>query len=86
VGGEFGLANFVVREVEHGLIVIRLDGEDLFENTLKADDRAFGGRHLLLEELRIGVELDLDEIGGIDDFLEFSEVKTFRHDAELGGW
>ena len=36
-------------------------------------------RHVLLEELDVGVELDLDEVWRLDAFLDVSEVDTFRH-------
>jgi hypothetical protein len=74
-----------VGKIEHGLIVIRLDGEDFLEDALETHDCPFGGGHLFLQELLVGIKLDLDQIRRVDNFLELSEVETFRHGFDGGG-
>jgi hypothetical protein len=66
-------------EIKDSLVVVTFDREDLLEDTLKADNRPLGRRQFFLEELPIAVQLDLNEVGGVDNFRELAEVEAVRH-------
>ena len=68
IGGQFGFTHFIMAEVQHGLLIVTVDGEDFLENGLQADHDPLGRRHILLEELLVGIDLHLDEIRWLDDF------------------
>ena len=71
---ELGRADLVLHEVEVHLLVIRVDGEDLFEDRLEAGHFALARSLVALQELLVGLDLDLDEVRGIEDFVNSSEV------------
>ncbi len=77
-GGLLGLADFVLHEVERELLVVALDRKDLAEDRLQAGRDATLRRDLLLEELPIGVQLDLDQVRGLDGLLDLAKIQTFK--------
>ena len=77
--GQLRLADLVVAEIEHRLFVVALDRKDFLEDGLQAGHFPLRNRHVLLEEIEVGIELNLDEVWRLDAFLDGSEVDTFRH-------
>ncbi len=77
----FRIADVVRNEVEDDFLVVALDGEDLAEYRLEADLLALRRGDVLLEELDVGIQLDLDEVGRLGGFLEFTEIDSLGHDA-----
>jgi hypothetical protein len=77
--GDFGVLDVVGDEVELDRLVIALDREDFPEHRLEPRIGAFAGGDVLLHELLVGAALDLDEVWGFDDFLDFPEVETVGH-------
>ena len=53
----------VAHEVELVAAVVRRDREDLLEDRLEALVRTLGRRHVGLQEVRIGLRLDVNEVG-----------------------
>ena len=72
-------ADFVMAEIESRLFIVALDREHLLENGLQPRHFPLRKRHVLLEEIDVGIELNLDEVWRLDAFLDGSEVDTFRH-------
>ena len=67
---ELRLADFVVAELELDLLVVALDRENFGEHGLQALVLALVGGDFLLEKILVGIELDLDQVGRLDGFLE----------------
>jgi hypothetical protein len=63
-------------EIEDGFFIVAFDRENLFENGLQAISLAFGKRNVLLQEIDIGIELNLNEIRGLDPLFNASEVNA----------
>jgi hypothetical protein len=78
-GRQLRFANLIMAEIESRLFIVAFDRKHLFEHGLEAGILPLGKRHVLLEEIDVGVELDLDEVWGLDALLDGSEVDTFRH-------
>ena len=76
---QFRLADFVMAEIERRLFVVALDRKHFLENGLEPGHFPLRKRHILLEEIEVGIELNLDEVWRLDAFLNGSEVDTFRH-------
>jgi hypothetical protein len=75
--GALGVAQGVGDVFERQPAVVGLDGEDLAENRLEALGLALFFRHALLQEIQIGGDLDLNQVGRLNDFAEFAEVDAF---------
>ena len=71
--GELRLAELVLDEVQHVAPVIARDREDLVENRLQAMLRTLRGRHVLLEEVVVGLRLDLDQVRRVVRILQLAE-------------
>jgi hypothetical protein len=78
-GVELRIANFVLDEVEDHLLVIALDGEDLLKDSLKANDLPLFRFETALEELIIGLELDLNEVRWLDWLVDLAKVSALGH-------
>ncbi len=78
-GAHLRVADVVGDEIEDDFLVVAFDREDLLEYGLEADFLALRGQHILLEELDVGVELDLDQVGGLGRFFEFTEIDSLGH-------
>ena len=76
---QFRFADFVMAEIERRLFVVALDRKNFLENGLEAGNFPFRKRHVLLQEIDVGIELNLDQVWRLDAFLNGSEVDTFRH-------
>ena len=72
-----GLADVVAVVVQDHLPVVALDREHFLEDGLEADVLALGGGDVELQELRVRVGLQLNEIGRRDDLFDFTEVDSF---------
>ena len=79
--GQLRLADFVMAEIEGRLLVVALDREDFLEHGLEAGVLPLRRGHVLLQELHVGIELDLDQVWRLDDFLEVP--KLIRSDITL---
>ncbi len=78
-GRHFGLAQVVADEIEAGFLLKTENGEKFLEDRLQTQ-RFYAWRvHILLEEFVIGIDLELNEVWGLDGFLKFAEVNAFRH-------
>ena len=80
------LLDVVGVEVQDGLAVVALNREHLGEDRLQPQIPAFGRGQVGLKEFAIRVELDLDQVGGGDDFLDLAEVDSlglFRCHCDL---
>ncbi len=77
--GQFRLADLVMAEIERRLFIVALDRKHFLENGLQPRHFPLRERHILLEEVEVGIELNLDEVWRLDAFLNGSEVDTFRH-------
>src|SRR5207253_8958949 len=55
---QFRFADIVMAEIENRFFVVALDRENFFEYGLEAGDFALGGRHILLKEINVGIELN----------------------------
>ena len=75
--GALGLADRVGDVFERQALVVGIDREDLLEHGLEAVGLALLLGDVLLEELEIRADLELDEVGRLDDFAEFAEVDAF---------
>ena len=73
------LPEAVLDEVEHVVPVVALDREDALEDALQTDRRALLRRDVLLEELLVGLGLDLDLVGRVQDGPELAEDGSFCH-------
>src|SRR6266513_3210051 len=63
-GGQLWLANLVMAEIKDCFLIITFDRENLFEDGLQAVALPFGKRNILLQEIDVGIELNLDEFWG----------------------
>jgi hypothetical protein len=66
-------------EIKRGLFIVTLDRKHFLENSLESRHFPLRKRHILLQEIEVGIELNLDEVWRLDAFLNGSEVDTFRH-------
>ena len=55
-------ADFVVAEIERRLFVVALDRENFLEDGLQAGVLPLGRRNVLLQEIDVGIELNLDQV------------------------
>ena len=76
VGSQLGFAHFIVRKVEDSLVVVTLNREDFLEDTLQTNDDAPRRRQFLLQKLFVAVELNLNEVGRINDFRKLAEMEA----------
>ena len=67
----------VLHEVQHVAAVERLDREDFVEDRLEALLLALRGRHVLLEEVVVGLRLDLDQVRRVVHVLQTAEYLAF---------
>ena len=74
---QFRLADFVMAEIERRFFVVALDRENFLEHGLQAGVLPFGERHVLLQEIDVGIELNLDEVWRLDALFNGSEVDAF---------
>ncbi len=70
--------------LERQALVVGLDREDLPEHGLEALRLALLLGDALLQEVQVGVDLDLDQVGRLDDFAELAEVDAFCGGAAVG--
>ena len=75
--GKLGVANLEAGVFENGLAIVALDGKDLVEHGLQPEVLALGRRHLRLQELHVGVDLDFDHVRRHKGFLDLAEVDAF---------
>ena len=75
--GALGLADRVGDVLERQALVVGIDREDLLEDGLEAEGLALLLGRVLLEVLQVGADLQLNEVGRLDDFAEFAEVDAF---------
>ncbi len=80
---QFRFADFVVAEIERRFFIVALDRKHFLEDRLEAGILPLGKRHVFLEEIDVGIELNLDEVWRLDAFLDGSEVDTFRHNGNI---
>ena len=78
-------AEAVLDEVQHVVPVVALDREDALEDALQADVGPLLRRNVLLEELLVGLGLDLDLVGRGQDGPELAEDGSFCHRVPRGG-
>ncbi len=71
---QFRLADFVMAEIELGLFVVALDRENFLENGLQAGVLALARGNIFLQEIDVGIELNLDQIRRLDRLLDGSEM------------
>src|SRR5205807_1752254 len=85
--GQLRLADLVMRKVECRLFIVALDREHFLEYRLEPGIFPFRERDVFLEEIDVGIKLNLDEVWRLDPLLDGSEVDTFRHNywANLRG-
>ena len=75
---ELGRANLVGIIVQHALAIVALDGKHFAEDGFQAGMfEAFFGRRIGLQELPVGVGLQLDHVRRHDNLFDFAEVDTF---------
>src|SRR5687767_13584324 len=72
-------ADLVMAEIERGFFIVALDRKHFLEHRLEAGILSLGKRDVFLEEVDVGIELNLDEVWGLDALLDGSEVDTIRH-------
>ena len=82
-GRHLRLAKLVTDKVQARLFLKPKNRKKFPEHRLQSHALATRRFNLLLEELIIGVDLKLDEIRGLDGFLEFAEVNAFRHGGRM---
>jgi hypothetical protein len=74
-----------VRDVFEGQpAVVRLDGKHLAEHRLKAMVLSLPFRSALLQEFQVGTDLQLNEIGRLDNFAKLTEVNAVCVIATIG--
>ena len=64
---------FVADEFQRGVLIEVLDRENRLENPLQTDIATLLGAGIGLEKFVVGALLNLDQIGNINDFLDFAE-------------
>jgi hypothetical protein len=62
-----------------GVAIVAFDGEHFAEHGLQTDGVPLRGSLVLLQKLLEGVDLNLDQVRGGDDFLELTEIDAIRH-------
>src|SRR5690606_4845582 len=78
--GRLGVAYSVGNELEHQAPVVALDREYLAKHCLQTIIFALRDRSVLLQEVEIGIDLNLDQVGRSDDVREFSEIDAVGHE------
>ena len=68
-------------EIEDDFPIVAFDRENFREDRLQPGVLALGRRHVLLQEIDVGVELHFDQVRRVDDFFDFPEVDTFCCDT-----
>ena len=63
-------------EVEDCFLVITFDRENLLKNCLQPVVLPFCKRNILLQEIDVGIELNLDEVWGLDALLNAAEMNA----------
>jgi len=74
---QFRLADFVMAEIERCLLVVAFDRENFLEDRLQAGHFPLGSGHVFLQKVDVGIELNLNEVRGLNAFFDCSEVDTF---------
>ena len=82
--GVLGITDRVGNVLEDEALVVGRDREDFAEDGLQAVRLALALRHLFLQILQIGVDLNLDEIRRLDDFAELTEILAFLSGGHKG--
>jgi hypothetical protein len=75
-GAQLRLADFVVAEIENRFFVIALDRENFLEDGLEPIGLALGEWDILLQKIDIRIELDLNQVWGLDPLFDAAEVNT----------
>ena len=65
-GGQLRFADFVMAEIERRFFIVTLDRKYFLEDRLKARHFPLRERDILLQEVEVGIELDLDEVWRLD--------------------
>ena len=73
---QFRLADFIMAEIERRLFVVALDRENFLENGLQTGVFPLARRDVFLQEIDVGVELNLDQVRRLDRLFNGSEVDT----------
>jgi len=74
------LADLVAHELEGALPAEVADREDALEGPLETDAGALLGLHVLLQELLVGLHLDVDQVRDVDNLLDPTEIlPEFTH-------
>ena len=74
-----GRADLVGDELERHLLVEALDRENLVEHLLKPLILPLRRRHVALEEITVGVNLEADQIRNFENVPELPKINSFRH-------
>jgi hypothetical protein len=82
--GALDFADVVTHEVQRALPVVAFDREHFLEDGLEADVFAFVGGNAGLQELLVGINLDLDQIRGGNDFLDLAMALAVNHARTRG--
>ncbi len=69
-----GLVQHIGNILQRGALAEILDRKDTPENRLKPEIPSGLRRNLLLEKSTVGVFLDINQVGNINDILNFCEV------------
>jgi hypothetical protein len=64
-------------KIEDRFFVVALDRKNFLKNRLQSGHFPFRGRDVFLQKIDVRVELNLNQIRGLDAFLDGSEVDTF---------
>ncbi len=78
---ELGLTDFVIGELELDLFVVAFDGEDFGEDGLEAFVLALGKRNVFLEKIGVAVELNFNQVGGLDGLGQTPEIHPLSRGA-----
>ena len=74
------LADLVAHEFEGALPAEVADGEDALEGPLQPEVPALIERRVLLQELLVGLQLDVDQVRDVDNLLDPTEIlPEFTH-------
>src|SRR5581483_1640843 len=68
-----GRAQLVADELQRGVLVEVLDRKDRFEHALQSRIGALLRRRVRLKKFVVRALLNLDQVGNVDDFLDFAE-------------
>ena len=71
------LADFVAMEPEDAFAIVAFNWKDFGKDGLQAGVFPLGGRSVALQEIPVGISLQLDQVGRRDDLLDLPECDAF---------